>query len=253
MWFFGHIMGVTSTDIKVYRGTGYPTRRSKMDPTVTLTQPRIPLATEDYALTSIRPPLIVIEHMEEKVTRWLIIEYVEAFKRALEKGLYTLITGASTQLSAVLTSLGVPNTPLHSWELGCPQPSIVLDMRAEKVLEPYEARGSHCILVGGIMGDHPPRGRGYLLLHNHPGYTMRSLGDEQMSVHTAVYVASLIASGTGLEDIHLVYPARLFLNTPFGDIEVELPYAYVKDSSGEPLVPEELKELLRRGIMWDEI
>ncbi len=224
-----------------------------MEPMVTLTQPHIVLATKNYALHSIRPPLIVIEHMEERVTRWLIIEYVEAFRRALENGLHTVITGATTQLSSILTSLGVPNTQLHSWELGCPQPSIVLDMRARKTLEHYEAGSSHCIIVGGIMGDHPPRGRGYLLLYSHPGYAARSLGDKQMSVHTAVHVASLIASGIRLEDIQLEYPARLLLNTILGDIEVELPYAYVKGDRGEPLVPEKLKELLRRGIMWDEI
>ena len=66
----------------------------------------------------------------------------------------------------------------------------LLDMRAEKTLEPSDLQEFDVLLFGGILGDHPPRDRTYVLRkHN---YGMRNLGKMQMSTDTALLTCKLI-------------------------------------------------------------
>jgi len=202
----------------------------------------------------LREPVIVVEHMEGGGSRWLVEEYVEAFESVNGLGLRFVVSGVRDHvLGAVLSRRGVPWVWEHAWELGCRDPVIVLDMRAPRVLEPWEARAASCLVVGGIMGDHPPRGRGMLLVWGFPGASVRSLGEMQMSVHTASVVAAMIARRRRLVDIGLVGPGRFTIRGPLGEIEVELPYAYLAGRDGSPVVPERIRRVLERGVMWDEV
>ncbi len=213
-----------------------------------------PIVLENTVTSSIRPPLIVVEHMEELPTRWLLSEYEEAYEEAEKHGLQLIIAGVREEsLQALLWRRGIPFTHRSSWELQCRPPVIVLDLRAEKRLEPWEASSSTCLIVGGIMGDYPPRGRGRLLLMRHPGAVARNLGPEQMSIHTAVWAASEVATGRRVTELRLAGPGRFSIRSLLGEIEVELPFAYPADEDGRPIVPGRVKKVLERGVLWDEL
>ena len=201
--------------------------------------------------TAPRRPLIAVHVLEEKPSRWLVEEIVESCRFASSMGLgFRAVNVADPRLQAELSRRGVP----WSWDyvevLG--GKCIILDLRAEGRLEPWEASTVEVIVVGGIMGDHPPRGRTYLLATQY--YTVcagRSLGPVQLSIDGAVKVASLIAGGANLDEIEVVEGLTIEVETPLGNVEVELPFGYPR-YKGRLLKPGFLEDLLSRGILWDE-
>lgn len=201
----------------------------------------------------LRRPYILVEHMEEEPTRWLLAEYVEAYEEARRRGVPLAVSGVEDpRLAALLSRRGIPWTRLHSWELPCPGPAIVLDLWAEETLKPWEARAAGCHVIGGIMGDHPPRGRGRLLSLRHTGAISRNLGRAQLSIHTAVWAVLEVMGGAKVSSLPLAGPGKVSIRTPLGSVEVELPYAYPA-RRGRPVVPERIRRVLERGVFWDEL
>ena len=79
-----------------------------------------------------------------------------------------------------------------------------------------------------------------------------SLGPKQFSIDGAVYVATLVAQGTRLDNIPTVEKPVVEIDIGDGFIrEVELPFAYpVVD--GRPLLSPKLKTLLEMGLGYEE-
>ena len=198
-------------------------------------------------------PLIVIENYEGSPSRWLIAEYVESHRVATSKGLRVVVAGVSNPLLAsTLEHHGVP----HLKEQGsilCPTScTIVTDLRAAKPLRSHEAVNSCCIVVGGILGDHPPRGRGQWLRLTYPDAAYRNLGDKQFSIDGAVKVVLEILKGKELEDVKVLYPVTIKVNSLPSKPEIILPYAYPL-KGGKPWISSGLRDLLERGLMWESI
>ena len=196
-------------------------------------------------------PLIAVHVLEEKPSRWLVEEIVESCRFASLRGLgFKAVNVVDPRLQAELARRGVP------WSWGYVDAlrgnCILLDLRAERRLEPWEAAAAEAIIVGGIMGDNPPRGRTYILASQYyTGCARRSLGPAQLSIDGAVKVASLVAGGTSLDEIEVVEGLTVEVETPLGRVEVELPFGYPR-YKGSLLKPAFLEELLSRGILWDE-
>ncbi|MEB3766077.1 MAG: hypothetical protein GSR77_07950 [Desulfurococcales archaeon] len=198
-------------------------------------------------------PLIVIEHLESKPTRWLIAEYIESYEVARENGLDLVISRVHDPvLASLLDKNDIPYTYVSAREIGCSSPSIIMDLRAPRPLEPWESRVATCIVIGGIMGDYPPKARGLLLVHDLPGFSVRNLGPGQMSIHTATWAVAQVYSGKRVRDLKVGGPAVLWLESPFGEYSVELPFVYPLGRDGSPIVPKRVRDLLESGIMWDE-
>ncbi len=197
--------------------------------------------------------IIVIEHMEPFMSRWILEEYKEAMNIASKSGLTMSITGVRDPVAeALLKRNNIPYTSIHSWEV-CDRPgAIVLDLWADRDLKTWEASNASCFIIGGIMGDNPPRGRGVILRSMFDWASIRRLGPLQLSVDTTVRVISKILEGYEITDIKMSNSVRLIVKTPLGDVEVSLPFAYILDERGNPLVSKGITELLSRGIMWDE-
>lgn len=195
--------------------------------------------------------LIVIENLEWWPTRWLLAEYSEAARVAGEAGYRLLVTGAENPVVlAALRSRGIEAVPWRGYSLDSPR-CILLDLEAVRPLEPWEASAADCIVVGGIMGDHPPRGRTRLLRLVYRAAARRHLGPHQFSVDGAVKMALLVASGLRLREIPVAVGVSLEVEAGLGRVEVELPYAYPL-RRGRPWVAGEVVELLSRGIVYDE-
>lgn len=80
-----------------------------------------------------------------------------------------------------------------------PKPIIVLDPKAKVNLDPGEA-SSGTIIIGGILGSHPPLGRTSVLISSRfRGFKefvyFRKIGDRQFTIDGALAVAWLISQG----------------------------------------------------------
>jgi Uncharacterized conserved protein len=195
--------------------------------------------------------VVVVDNMEVRASKWAVEEYVESSRVAKSIGAEFYVSGIITpELEALLARRGV-ELLLDSRSL-CNRPdSILLDLWAEKTLDPLEVWGAKCFVIGGIMGDHPPRGRTRLLYDKYPYAAKRNLGRLQFSVDGAVKMLAKILAGMHVNEAEIIYPVSLEVKGHLGTVIVELPYAYPAES-GRPMIAEGVRRLLERGIMWDE-
>ncbi|WVR04296.1 hypothetical protein IAU60_001296 [Kwoniella sp. DSM 27419] len=120
----------------------------------------------------------------------------------------------------------------------------LLDPRAEKVLAPEDADHFDVFLYGGILGDDPPRDRTGEL--RKLGFEGRHLGEKQMTTDTAVGVSKIIVEdGVPLNEI----PFTDFPTITFNKYEsIEMPFRYVKDAQGQPILPPGMKDHLKADL-----
>ncbi len=201
--------------------------------------------------------LIVIEHLEEKVGPWILYEYNNAAKIIGFENL--LVTNLCQDITSTAESLGEPI--FFKWtcksvsELYRPDRLIVLDPLAPSRLEPGDSSNKSAAVIGGILGDHPPRGRTRTLLTSRlKGALVRNLGDKQLTIDGASIVAHMVLNvGRPLESIKFVDGIRLRRKLGVFEHEIVLPYRYpVLEDSGKPIVSEKLLRYLERGIEYDE-
>ncbi len=188
----------------------------------------------------------IIEICEEPLSKWMLLELEHASLLIGKENL--CFTNVKPKYKETLSRLGevfersiVEIKEFHD-------KIIVLDPKSPKTLETEEAR-KYILIVGGIMGDHPPKGRTYELITSKiEGCLSRNLGKYQLSIDGAIFVAKEIMKGKRLEEIPLI--KRLVLKVdPFH--EIILPYAY-PIVEGRPLFYEKLEEYLKYGIEEDE-
>jgi len=180
-------------------------------------------------------PLFVIEHLEPETGKWLLYEYEHASKIVGKNRL--IFTNVKKKSDAIkLSRLGKVEEKSAA-EIFSPEKVIILDPKAEEPLKPEDFAGKDAVIIGGILGDHPPKGRTRkLLTRRFPKATVRNIGKSQFSIDGAVYVAKLVGEGTPLEEIPIKKGLSLKLDE---HAEVYLPYAYpLKD--GKPVVSQKL-------------
>ena len=199
--------------------------------------------------------LFVIEHLEPKLSQWLLLEYKHASKIVGKENL--IITNAKG-LRNVLNEIAVIFEESIIELLGTkikPNRVIVLEPKAKELLRPEDFIEYTLVIVGGIMGDHPPKGRTWKLLTSkllgiaEP----RSLGPYQFSIDGAVYMAYQVSKGKRLEDIEVVYDIEIEIPSPYPSIQatIRLPYAY-PIVNGKPLLAPGLIDYLKYNIVIDE-
>ncbi|ORX33511.1 SAM-dependent RNA methyltransferase [Kockovaella imperatae] len=120
----------------------------------------------------------------------------------------------------------------------------LLDPRATKVLAPEDAEIFDCFLYGGILGDDPPRDRTAEL--RKLGFEGRHLGPKQMTTDTAVGVTKkVVEDGIELDEIpYIDFPTISFNKKE----SIEMPFRYVSDDKGEPILPPGMKEHLKADL-----
>ncbi len=204
-------------------------------------------------------PLIVIEHLEDHFSRWLRAEYRHA-KSLIGDAL--VVTNARGFCGEIAEVVGPGNCfresilDLQGVLYSRPENVIILDLVAENRLKPGDAVTAEAIVVGGILGDHPPRGRTHRLLTRHAmekGMRAANIGGEQFSIDGAAYIAYLVSRGRRLDDIPVVASPVIEIDLEDGFVrEVVLPFAYPADRGGRPLISREVIELLHRGLGYEE-
>lgn len=199
--------------------------------------------------------LFVIEHLEPKLSQWLLLEYKHASKIVGKENL--MITNAKG-LKNVLNKIAAVFEESIIELLGTkikPNRVIVLEPKAKKLLQPEDFIEHTLVIIGGIMGDHPPKGRTWTLLTSkllgiaEP----RSLGSYQFSIDGAVYMAYQVSKGRRLEDIKVIHDVEIEIPSPYPGIQatIRLPYAYPV-VNGKPLLAPGLVDYLKHNIVIDE-
>ena len=233
----------------------------------------------------------IIEHLEPEIDDWIAIEYANIVRKVgPERLIITNIAETVLQQLAIhgcdLQAVGVrtyPQSLLHyagnteqqQFVIPPENEIALLEMRTQYQLSPADGQVLKYVILGGILGDNPPRDRAGHLRES-KRFTLRHLGSKQMSVDTAAIVCSLIVdhkheldqlpyvdnpeiktgdSDSALFDVNQAADGTSTTMdaehdddavddfTAFAD-SVELPYRYLADSNGQPILPEGLHQLL---------
>ena len=197
---------------------------------------------------TIPKPVFVIEHLESEIGKWLLFEYEHA-SEIVGKNRLMFTNVKKEEWQQLLSRFGMVEEKSAA-QIFNHEKVIVLDPKAELPLTPEDFAGKEAVIVGGILGDHPPKGRTRKLLTTRfPKAAARNIGKSQFSIDGAVYVARLVSEGKPLEAIPVQRGLSLKLNQ-YG--EVYLPYAYpLRD--GKPVISKKLVAyLLSDEIVADE-
>lgn len=192
--------------------------------------------------------LFVIEHLESEISKWLYLEYEHA-SRIVGRDRLVFTNVKREKDAKTLSNIGTVKSEsfIEVFDQGR---IVILDPQAEERLKPEDLEGKEAIIIGGILGDHPPRGRTReLITSKAPNSIVRNIGEGQFSIDGAVYIAKLVSEGFRLEEI----PVKMGLHIRIDDrAEVYLPYMYpLKD--GKPVISEELiRYLASEEIVMDE-
>lgn len=162
----------------------------------------------------------VIEHLEGKLSKWVLLEYEHASSIVGRGNLtFTNVKGGADRKT--LGKFGKQVTDKSVSELGV-KDLLVLDPSAKKALSPADFPAT--IVIGGICGDSPRQGRTAELLTSKLGRCRaRNIGKLQFTIDGATYVAKKISEGAHLGEIKVRPKLALELNE---HETVEIPLAY---------------------------
>ncbi len=198
-------------------------------------------------------PKIIIEHLESKPSKWLLIEYKHA-SRLVGKDNILFSNVKDPSLYRFLLDYGIVYRESVIELEDKLKNIIVLDPKADLELKPQEIDDNTFIVIGGILGDHPPRGRTWELLTSKLKRAKpRNIGKHQFSIDGAVYMALKVAEGLRINDIPIIVGYKIKMKVSPGiEHEIELPYAYPL-VDGKPLISNELIRYLKGGIVFNEL
>jgi ribosome biogenesis SPOUT family RNA methylase Rps3 len=188
----------------------------------------------------------IIEVCEPFISNWLLLEIKHSSNIVGKDKL--LITNIKENYVQYLSKYGKVSSSSIINLKHFHDKIIILDPLADLTLTQEEA-SNHILVIGGILGDDPPRGRTFKYITSKlPNCKARNLGKKQFSIDGAIYVAKLINEGKKLEEIptmeNLVIKVDEFH-------EIILPYVYPLVNN-KPLISDELIEYLKYYIEEDE-
>jgi len=187
----------------------------------------------------------IIEHMEQEVYEWCLLEYKHISKIVGKDNL--IITNVKKDKNK-LRELGTVYEQSVVDILDKFPNTCLLDMDAQQILSTKDKNEFQYFLFGGILGDNPRKHRTQELKKKVKTQT-RNLGNKQMSTDTAVYVTKKILSGTKLVELRFADEVEIILNEDKESAEsVILPFRYVLDENRKEKVvlPDGLIDYLKK-------
>jgi ribosome biogenesis SPOUT family RNA methylase Rps3 len=188
----------------------------------------------------------IIEVCEPFISNWLLLEIKHSSNIVGKDKL--LITNIKENYVQYLSKYGKVSSSSIIDLKDLHDKIIILDPLADLTLTPEEA-SNHMLVIGGILGDDPPRGRTFKYITSKlPNCKARNLGKKQFSIDGAIYVAKLINEGKKLEEIPIMENLVIKVDEFH---EIILPYVYPLVNN-KPLISDELIEYLKYYIEEDE-
>ncbi|KAL6231649.1 hypothetical protein BDW75DRAFT_233414 [Aspergillus navahoensis] len=187
------------------------------------------------------PVTIVVEHLDPELGTWSALEYGCIARESHA-------AGSKFLLSSVPTSLQMPDDLAATKGLEIEHRSVeeifsdrrskvcLLDPSAKVELSPADGDTFEVFLFGGIL-DRTSELR-------KKGYEGRRLGPVQMTTDTAVRVTRMVVHDrVPLKEIQYIDHPEIVINE---HERTEMPFRYVKDSEGKPIMPEGMVELIKK-------
>lgn len=198
-----------------------------------------------------RKPIIIIEHLEKQFGIWVFLEYRHS--SIIYGKEYIWFTNVPLKYRRILGKYGrvfsesivvlVKKNMINKKEV------LILDPQSKKKLTYNDLLNYKYIIVGGILGDHPPRGRTKkLLTDNLPDIESRNIGEKQYSIDGSIYYVNYLWRNKSMDRYQ--YVDGVEIETLNGSIYLPFRYPVV---NGKPLLAPGLKEYLVNGSIPDNI
>lgn len=187
-----------------------------------------------------KKPLLVIEHCEPRLSKWLLLEYKHAAKLWGGKIVFTRVTDKKT--TTTLHPLGSVKKQ-KAKDIYSDKKCIVLDPQARKPLTPTDCVNADVLIVGGLLGYERPRGRTKTLISDSSGFAVRHLGRLQLSIDGAVFVVQAICLGLNLHDVEIASEVEIIHDPVHSTI---LPFGYPIIEETPVITPGLIKYLTRK-------
>jgi len=200
--------------------------------------------------------IVIVENLEPCPSPWLLKEYEYVASIFRESLLITNVRGSMAQALKSLqrrygfrTSTSSVRDAVRELRI---EKVVVLDPKAGEALKPEDLRACDAVVIGGIMGDHPPRGRTWELITSRLENPIpRNLGEGQLTIAGAAYVLKEVMSGKRLEELEFIDGLRLRLSMLGAEVVVELPYRFPA-VGGKPVLPEGYVDVVARRSLFYE-
>jgi ribosome biogenesis SPOUT family RNA methylase Rps3 len=181
---------------------------------------------------------LIVEHLDKRLYKWCLLEYKHISQIAGKDN--TIFTNFKSIKDAdKLRDYGtVYKEPVKELKF---ENACILDPGAKETLKPDEI--FDYLILGGILGDFPPRKRTKKELTDRLGFPARNLGKGQMSTNTAAYVAWKIVNGTPIEKIK--FQRKLVIKVSECE-EIILPYRFVVEH-GKVFLPDGYIEMAKHS------
>ncbi len=176
----------------------------------------------------------IVEHLEPELFEWCLIEYKHISKIVGKNDL--IFTNVKKGKNKLIKYGKVYSESVSKLNL---RNACILDPSAGKTLSKKD--NFDYIILGGILGDYPPKKRTKKELSSKLKFPARNLGRHQFSTDNAAYVALQLLKGKKLSDLKFQSGIEVRLNKVES---VELPFRYVIVSN-KPLMSKELVRHLK--------
>ncbi len=188
--------------------------------------------------TTIMEQTIVIEHLELRMWPWCKIEYESISQIIPKKNLWFTNIKNQKEFLEKLGKVSKDSVIDINLENAC-----ILDPNAKETLTPKEAKKFKYFIIGGILGDYPPKKRTKEELTDKiRGIEARNMGRKQFSTDNAVYVLKRIIDGTPLNKMKFQNKITIKIN----NIEsIDLPYYYPLVNN-KPRISEKLVKYIKK-------
>ncbi|MEM2025156.1 MAG: RNA methyltransferase [Desulfurococcaceae archaeon] len=197
-------------------------------------------------------PTVVIEHCELELGPWLLLEYRHSSKLYGKE--HVLFTQMPNKYNRVMLRYGrVSEKSIVNYVLRgdiSPSEIIVLDPRATNPLTYDDLASANYVVVGGILGDHPPQGKTshYITQRMPKGTKAFNIGNGQYSIDGTVYYIEYLWRNKSVSGFEFV--DGVFVETYSGSVYLPFRYPVVNN---RPLLAEGLEYYLKYRKIRDDI
>ncbi|KAL8935271.1 MAG: hypothetical protein Q9216_005505 [Gyalolechia sp. 2 TL-2023] len=183
----------------------------------------------------------VVEHLDPECGPWSTLEYLTIAKESADSGAHFCLSSAPTDLDLAESLRGFQGLEIERRSVeeiyrDCKDRVCLLDPAAKEELSPKDADEFDVFVFGGIL-DRTSELR-------KKGFPGRRLGPIQMTTDTAVRVTRMvIQEQTSMNEIPYIDHPEIRIDE---HESTEMPFRYVKDAEGKPVMPEGMLDLIKK-------
>lgn len=196
---------------------------------------------------------VIVEHLEPCLSPWMLCEYEYLSKIFSGRTIYTNVKDGRAM--EVLKKYGEVYSDEFTKAIKILnlRDVIVLDPKAEELLKRDELVQAEGVVVGGIMGDHPPKGRTSELITNKAKHLKsRNLGSKQLTIAGVAYVLKEMEGGKEFREIPIIEGVEIKVKVGMVDIALELPYAFPA-KNGQPVLPDNyIDTVIKKSLIFED-